>query len=199
MNETEVLLSVLSSLKVLTGKNDLNCREADVKRTLITAIECIFADDRSLHPLIIWSAVTHWSTWMTHLIPEWHFVCSKTGYTDTAISLYWIQRVFDSQTKAWAHHRPRILISDDFDTHESLEILKFCYENNIILCWLPSHMSHKLQSCDVKIFGPLKTAYHEQIEQLYRGGANTIGKQHFTLFYSRARAVAITPRNIKSN
>ena len=30
-------------------------------------------------------------------------------------------------------------------------------------------------------------------------GANTIGKQHFTLLYSRARAVAVTPRNIKSS
>jgi len=86
-----------------------------------------------------------------------------------------------------------------FGTHESLEILKFCYENNIILCRLPSHTSHKLQPCDVGIFGPLKTAYREQVEKLYRGGANTIGKQHFTLLYSRARAVAITPRNIKSS
>jgi hypothetical protein len=36
------------------------------------------------------------------------------------------------------------------------------------------------------------------VKQLYRGGTNTIGKQHFTLLYSRARAAAITPRNIKS-
>jgi DDE superfamily endonuclease len=118
---------------------------------------------------------------------------------DTAISLYWIQRVFDPQTRARANHRPRILISDGFGTHESLEILKFCYGNNIILCRLPSHTSHKLQSCDVGIFGPLKTAYREQVEQLYREGANSIGKQHFTLLYSRARVVAITPKNIKSS
>jgi hypothetical protein len=136
---------------------------------------------------------------MIYPTPGWHFACSKTGYTDTAISLYWIQHVFDPQTRAQANHRPRILISDGFGTHESLEILKFCYENNIILCRLPSHTSHKLQPCDVGVFGPLKTAYREQVEQLYRGGANTIGKQHFTLLYSRARAVAITPRNIKSS
>ena len=36
------------------------------------------------------------------------------------------------------------------------------------------------------------------MEQLYRGGANTIGKQHFTLLYSRARNVAFTQRNIRS-
>ncbi|KAL1641204.1 hypothetical protein SLS61_010183, partial [Didymella pomorum] len=38
---------------------------------------------------------------------------------------------------------------DGFGTHESLEVLKFCYENNIVLCRLPSHSSHKLQPCDV--------------------------------------------------
>jgi hypothetical protein len=42
MDEIGVLLSVLNSLKVLVGKNELrNYRGAWVKRTLITAIECI--------------------------------------------------------------------------------------------------------------------------------------------------------------
>jgi hypothetical protein len=50
----------------------------------------------------------------------------------------------------------------------------------------------------VGCFGPLKTAYRGQVEQLYRGGANTVGKQHFTLLYSRARDTAFTVRNIKS-
>ncbi|KAF2184521.1 DDE-domain-containing protein, partial [Zopfia rhizophila CBS 207.26] len=80
----------------------------------------------------------------------------------------------------------------------SLEILEYCFENNIILCRLPSHISHKLQPCDIGVFGPLKTAYREQVERLYRGGANTVGKEHFTSLYSPARAKALTPKNIKS-
>jgi hypothetical protein len=77
--------------------------------------------------------------------------------------------------------------------------MKFCFENNIILCRIPSHTSHKLQPCDVGVFDQLKTAYREQVEQLYRGGANTVGKQHFTFLYSRARETAFTARNIKSD
>jgi DDE superfamily endonuclease len=88
------------------------------------------------------------------------------------------------------------LINDCFTAHESLEVLKFCHENNIILCRLPSHTSHKLQPCDVAVFG-LKTAYRERVEELYRGGANTIGKQHFTFIYSDSRSVAFTPENIE--
>ena len=93
-----------------------------------------------------------------------------------------------------------MLISDGFGTHKSLEVMTFCYENNIILCRLPSHTSHKLQPCDVSVFGPLKAAYRERVDHLFRGGANTVGKQHFTLelLYDRARQLALTKRNISS-
>jgi len=113
MDETGVLLSVLNSLKVLVGKNELrDYRGAGVKRTLITAIECVSADGRCLHPLIIWPAATHRSTWTVHPTPGWHFGHSESGYTDTVISLHWIQHVFDPQTKARAKNNPRILIMD---------------------------------------------------------------------------------------
>ena len=199
MDETGVLLSVMSSLKVLVSEHDLRTyRGAGVKRTLVTAIECISADGRCLDPLIVWPAVTHRSTWTTHPTPGWHFACSKTGYTDTHISLSWMQNVFDPQTRERAGCQPRILINDGFGTHESLELLEFCLKNNIILCRLPSHTSHKLQPCDAGVFGPLKTAYREQVEKLYRGGAATVGKQHFTLLYQRARDLAFTRKNVLS-
>lgn len=199
MDETGVLLSVLNFLKVLVGNDDLRKhRGTTVKRTLVTAVECIAADGRFLHPLIIWPAATHRSSWTTHATPGWHFACSKTGYTNTEISLYWVEHVFDPQTRDRAGGRPRLLICDGFGTHESLEVMKFCFANHIILCRLPSHTSHKLQPCDACVFSPLKTAYRAQVEQACRAGVSTIGKPHFTYLYDRARKEALTPRNIKS-
>lgn len=62
MDETGVMLSMLGSAKVVVGKSDLQGhRGAAVERTLVTAIECISADGRSLSPLIIWPASTHQS------------------------------------------------------------------------------------------------------------------------------------------
>ena len=50
---------MLGSVKVLISKDDLrDYRGAGVKRTTVTAIECISADGRSLLPLIIWPAST---------------------------------------------------------------------------------------------------------------------------------------------
>jgi hypothetical protein len=199
MDETGIMLSMLGSVKVLVGKDDArNYRGAGVKRTMLTAIECISADGRSLLPLIIWPASTHRSNWTTYPTPGWHYACSESGYTDSKISLEWLKRVFDPQTKARAHQKPRILICDGFGTHETLEILVYCFENNIILCRLPSHTSHKLQPCDIGVFGPLKAAYRDQVERLYRGGANTVGKDHFTSLYSPVRDKVLTSRNIKA-
>lgn len=199
MDETGVLLSTLKSLKVLVRKDDIRAyRGAGVKRTLITAVECVSADGRCLSPLIIWPASTHRSNWTTYSTPGWHFACTETGYTDSEVTLYWFKEVFDPLTRHRAGGRPRVLISDGFGTHESLEVLQFCFENNIRLCRLPSHTSHLLQPCDVGVFGPLKTAYREQVERLYRGGANTVGKQHFTALYSRARETSMKARNIRA-
>ena len=63
IDETGALLSAPKSLRVLVGKDDLrNYRGVGVQRTLVTAIECISADGRSLDPLIIWPAATHRNT-----------------------------------------------------------------------------------------------------------------------------------------
>jgi transposase len=62
--------------------------------------------------------------------------------------LQWLKLVFDPQTKERADHKPRVLIRDGIGTHETLEILEFCFKNNIILCRIPSYTPHKLRACD---------------------------------------------------
>ncbi|ORX99081.1 hypothetical protein BCR34DRAFT_495604, partial [Clohesyomyces aquaticus] len=54
IDKTGVMLSMLGSVKVLVGKDNLRkYRGAGVKRTIVTAIKCISADGRSLLLLII--------------------------------------------------------------------------------------------------------------------------------------------------
>jgi hypothetical protein len=60
MDETGVMLSMLSSVKVLISKyNKQDYRGARVKRTSVTTIECISGDGRYLNPMIIWLASTY--------------------------------------------------------------------------------------------------------------------------------------------
>lgn len=60
IDKTSVMLSMLGTVKVLVGKDDMrDYRGARVKRILVTAIECISGDSRYLDPMIIWLAATH--------------------------------------------------------------------------------------------------------------------------------------------
>jgi len=130
MDKTGVMLSMPSSAKVLVGKDDVKgCRGTRVKRTTITAIECISADSRYLTPIIIWPATTHRSNWTTFETPGWQYACNASGYANSKISVEWLKRIFDPQTKDQANGKPRVLICDGFGSHKSLEILEFCFES----------------------------------------------------------------------
>jgi hypothetical protein len=70
LDETEVILSNLCSVKVLIGKDDIrDYRGARIKRETVTAIECISADGRYLKPMIIWPVSTYRSNWTTFRTP----------------------------------------------------------------------------------------------------------------------------------
>jgi hypothetical protein len=88
MDETGVMLSKLNSVKVLVGKanQQRGYRGARVKRTTVTAVECVSADGRYLTPMIIWPASTHRANWITHPTPGWHYAYSDSGYTDSWLS-----------------------------------------------------------------------------------------------------------------
>lgn len=124
--------------------------------------------------------------------------CKSVTYMNSKINLHWVKNVVNPATSDLAAGKPRLLVIDGFNTHESLDVMTFCFQNNIVLCRQPSHTTHITQPYDVGVFSPLKTAYREQVDFLYRGGAETVNKAHFTLLYSRARDVALTPRNIRS-
>jgi hypothetical protein len=77
------------------------------------------------------------------------------------ISFKWLKRIFNPEIKERANGKPRVLIYDGFRTHETVEILEFYFENNILLCHLPSYTSYKLQPYNIVLFALLKAAYHD--------------------------------------
>ena len=70
MDETGIILSKLNSVKILVSKdNKRGYRGARVKRTTVTAIECVSGDGKYFKPMIIWPASTHRANWVTHPTP----------------------------------------------------------------------------------------------------------------------------------
>jgi hypothetical protein len=75
---------------------------------------------------------------------------------------------FRPETKERANKKPRVLIRAGFGTHVTLEIVELCFNNNLLICRLPSHTSYKLQPCNVAVFALLKLAYRDQVDRLER-------------------------------
>ena len=65
---------------------------------------------------------------------------------------------------------------------------------------MPSPISHFPQAPALRYWSvwPSEGAYRDLTERFYRGGANTVGKEHFTALYSAAREKTLTPHNIRA-
>ena len=163
MDKTSVMFSILGLVKVLVNKYN---RRDYIKCTTVTTIEYISTDDRYLKPIIIWPASTYRSNQTTFPIPGQQYTYSESRYTDSVISFEQLRRIFDPETKEQANRKRRILICDNFTIYETLEILEFCFKNNILLCYLFSYTFYKLQPCDIIAFVSLKAVYCDQVDRL---------------------------------
>jgi hypothetical protein len=71
--------------------------------------------------------------------------------------------VFNRYTKPKARRRWRLLIIDGHGSHVTMDFIRFCDNNKILLCILPPHSTHTLQPLDVVCFSPLATKYSQEL------------------------------------
>ena len=140
----------------------------DGNREWITTIACICADGSSLPPALIYQAVSGniQDTWLQDFDPTEHqafFASSPSGWTNNDLGLAWLKRVFDCETKSKARRSYRLLILDGHGSHVTMEFIKYCDDNRILLATYPPHLTHTLQPLDVCLFGPLSTAYNTKL------------------------------------
>lgn len=53
--------------------------------------------------------------------------------------------------------QPILLLLDNHESHASINAVRFCKENGIVLLSFPPHTSHRFQPLDISIFGPFKS------------------------------------------
>jgi DDE superfamily endonuclease len=75
-----------------------------------------------------------------------------------------------------------------------------CYENNVNLCYLPSHTSHGLQPLDNGCYNVLKRAYRKELRKYNNlTDATPVDKVNFIKMLYTAREAAFTPKTINSS
>jgi hypothetical protein len=166
---------------------------ADGNRELVTIIECCSADGTSITPCYILKGKSIQRDWTMDDPIHAHFACSDSGWNDNILTRYWIEEVFDPETKAKCPHGHgrRLLILDGFASHISYDFVEYALSHNIDLLCLPAHSSADLQPLDVGIFSPVATKWSQEVEN-YSRTYKAITKYDFAA-YVLSRECARTP------
>ena len=140
----------------------------DGSREWITLLACVCADGSALPPSLIYQSTNKdiQSSWVQDIKARTHSVhvsSSPSGWTNNDLSLAWLEQVFDRYTKAKARRSYRLLILDGHGSHITMDFIKYCDQNKILLAILPPHSTHTLQPLDVVLFKPLSSAYSAEL------------------------------------
>ncbi|TVY12490.1 hypothetical protein LARI1_G009648, partial [Lachnellula arida] len=165
-------------------------------------IECISADGRGLHPLVIFKGKSVQQQWLETTLKEfkgWKFQSTDNGWTTDETAHHWLKECYIPQTLPRDPKEPRLLVLDGHGSHETTELMWIFFSNNIHLLFLPPHTSHVLQPLDLAVFSSLKASYRKNVgTRALLTDASPIGKRNFLRCYYKARLDSLTGRNITS-
>jgi hypothetical protein len=199
-DETGFMMGVISTGMVVTAaeRREKAKSAQPGNREWATVIQGINSQGWAVPPFIIVAGQYHLSAWYENspLPSDWVIAVSDNGWTTNERGLEWIQH-FDKYTKPRSVGRYRLLILDGHESHHSTKFELYCRDNNIITLCMPPHSSHILQPLDVGCFGPLKTAYGRQIEDMMRVHITHITKLDFFPAFYAAFQAAMTEKNIQ--
>ncbi len=176
----------------------------DGSREFISILACISAIGKWIPPLLIYKGESGdlMSTWVDEVTTDSkaHFTVSSNGWSNNAIGLVWLQKVFERYTKPLRETQKRLLIVDGHLSHVNMAFVNWADEHNIILLILPPHTTHRLQPLDVGLFQPLSTNYSRELDQMMNesGGHVVMSKSFFWPMFKRSWDKAFTEKNIQS-
>jgi len=131
------------------------------------------------------------------LLPNLSLGYSQKGWTDNEIGIEYAKH-FESQTRATAKGRWRVLYVDGHGSHVTRGFLQFCKNNKIhILCY-PAHTTHIYQGLDVVIFSPMKQEFGRRRDKLFYEKGEAISKENFLQVYGETHLAVLTPELIKT-
>lgn len=130
------------------------------KGETITVIACCNAEGTFLPPACIMKGKNKKPEFEDGMPPGSKvFMSPKSAYITSAIFLEWMKTHFVQRKPAGKV----LLLLDGHSTHcNSVEMLEYAEQNDIVLLSMPSHTSHYLQPLDRAVFKSLKTHFYEQ-------------------------------------
>lgn len=162
--------------------------------TITTAVSAI---GHALPPLFIFPRVFYKDHFVKGGPPGCIGVAHPSGWMTGTSFLVFVKH-FHSHVKS-TPELPCLLLLDNHDSHLSIDVLKFCKSNGIVLLSFPPHTSHRLQPLDVSVYGPFKKHYFTAADNwLISNPGKTITIYDIPTLVNTAFINAMTPTNIVS-
>lgn len=148
------------------------------KGETISVVACCNAEGMFLPPYCIFKGKNRKDEFSSGMPPGSYVAMSeKSAYINADIFLHWLK----------SHFLPRkpngkvLLILDGHASHtNSISVLEFTEENDIILLCLPAHTTHFLQPLDRSFFKSLKTYYYSACNSFMKTNpARKLGRLQF--------------------
>lgn len=145
------------------GAKDVHVLSSSERGENVTIIACCNAEGNFMPPVVIFKGVREKQEFQDGLPPGSKvFMNKKSSYITSDLFLRWLQEHFVPKMPPG----PNILILDGHSSHRnSLDMLEFAEQNQIILICLPSHTTQAIQPLDRSYFGPLKHYLKKEARQ----------------------------------
>jgi hypothetical protein len=168
-------------------------------RESATAIEAVSAGGAHIPLFLIFSGITHQSSWYSNpkLDPDTTIAVSSSGYSNDQLSLDWLHH-FEKHTRKLTKGAKRLLLLDGYRSHHTIEFIQYCDDNNIIPFGFPPHTTHILQPLDVVVFQPYKHYHTKALDVAVRDGCTRFNKVEFLSAIGEIRRQTFKESTIKS-
>ena len=122
----------------------------------------------------------------TRLPDDYILETLESGYMNNKLALIWIKH-FNECSKKKQVGEWRMLLMDNYGSHQTYEFLSYCLENKILPYFLPPHTTQLLQPLDRCVFQPYKHYHGEAIGNHNRMGCGMVTKVDFLDYLDNIR------------
>lgn len=123
---------------------------------------------------------------------------TENGWTNNDVCRTWFLQQFLPQAKAHSDPEfPIVLLHNGHGSHLTVNMIDPAMVENTELVCLPEHTTHRLQPCDVGVFGPLKKECNKRVDTYLTHTGETLPIKEVVREYMEARRVAFKATTIK--
>ncbi|THH07168.1 hypothetical protein EW146_g9398 [Bondarzewia mesenterica] len=194
MDEKGIQLGIGKRTFVLVNRDQKIVHQVeDRNRELMTVLETVCADRSALAPMVIFKGKTRNLQWGRQNPCDASIGFSENGWTDMELGSQFLAHHFEPLTRAKLESDDewRMIILDGHNLHCTYCFCLFAEKHRILPICLPPHTTHRLQPCDVGVFGPLASAWKKEVTLTSQHYVR-ITKENLLLHYHSARQKAFT-------